>query len=48
VLTGIVGYWSVMTALTAAASGVASFAAVRFLFGIGEAVRMRLIYKAER
>src|SRR5579872_5327119 len=36
-LTGIVGYWSVMTALTAAASGVASFAAVRFLFGIGEA-----------
>jgi MFS family permease len=36
-LTGIVGYWSVMTALTAMASGVASFAAVRFLFGIGEA-----------
>ncbi len=36
-LTGIVAYWSVMTALTAAASGVASFAAVRFLFGAGEA-----------
>lgn len=37
VLTGVVGYWSVMTALTAAASGVASFSIVRFLFGIGEA-----------
>ncbi|HUB50313.1 MAG TPA: MFS transporter [Acetobacteraceae bacterium] len=37
ILTGIVGYWSVMTALTAAASGVASFTAVRFLFGMGEA-----------
>ena len=36
-LTGIVAYWSVMTALTAAASGVASFAAERFLFGAGEA-----------
>ena len=36
-LTCIVAYWSVMTALTAAASGVASFAAVRFLFGAGEA-----------
>jgi sugar phosphate permease len=36
-LTGIVTYWSVMTALTAAASGLASFAAIRFLFGIGEA-----------
>ena len=36
-LTGIVGYWSVMTALTAAAGGVASFTVVRFLFGIGEA-----------
>src|SRR3984885_2429553 len=36
-LTGVVGYWSVMTALTAMASGVTSFAAVRFLFGIGEA-----------
>jgi MFS family permease len=37
ILTCIVAYWSVMTALTAAASGVASFAAVRFLFGAGEA-----------
>jgi len=36
VLTTIVGYWSVMTALTAAASGAASFIAVRFLFGVGE------------
>ncbi len=37
VLTAIVTYWSVMTACTAAASGVLSFAAIRFLFGIGEA-----------
>ncbi len=36
VLTAIVGYWSVMTALTAAASGAVSFIALRFLFGIGE------------
>lgn len=36
-LTGIVAYWSAMTALTAAAGGAMSFAAVRFLFGIGEA-----------
>ena len=36
VLTAIVGYWSVMTALTAAATGAASFIALRFLFGIGE------------
>ncbi len=36
-LTGIVAYWSAMTAFTAAASGVTSFAVVRFLFGIGEA-----------
>jgi len=36
VLTVIVGYWSVMTALTAAATGAASFIALRFLFGIGE------------
>src|ERR1700744_2687766 len=35
VLTGIVGYWSVMTAATAAATGAFSFIAVRFLFGIG-------------
>ena len=36
VLTMIVAYWSVMTALTAAATGAASFIALRFLFGIGE------------
>jgi MFS family permease len=36
-LTGIVAYWSAMTAFTAVASGAASFAAIRFLFGIGEA-----------
>ncbi|HEV2264612.1 MAG TPA: MFS transporter [Stellaceae bacterium] len=36
VLTAIVGYWSVMTALTAAATGAASFIALRFLFGVGE------------
>src|ERR1700675_5059994 len=34
VLTAIVTYWSIMPALTAASSGVASFAAVRFLFGV--------------
>jgi len=37
VLAGIVTYWSAMTAATAAASGVASFFVVRFLFGVGEA-----------
>ena len=37
VLTIIVGYWSVMTAATAAATGATSFMALRFLFGIGEA-----------
>ncbi|HZT27569.1 MAG TPA: MFS transporter [Pseudolabrys sp.] len=37
VLATIVAYWSVMTAATAAASGVLSFVAIRFLFGIGEA-----------
>ena len=37
VLASIVAYWSVMTALTARAVGVASFTAVRFLFGVGEA-----------
>jgi D-galactonate transporter len=37
VLTVIVGYWSVMTAATAAATGATSFMALRFLFGIGEA-----------
>jgi sugar phosphate permease len=37
VLTIIVSYWSIMTAATAAATGVTSFIAVRFLFGIGEA-----------
>ncbi len=37
VLTVIVGYWSIMTALTAYASGAVSFIVLRFLFGIGEA-----------
>ena len=37
VLTCVVGYWSIMTAVTAAAFGAPSFIAVRFLFGIGEA-----------
>ena len=37
VLTGIVAYWSIMTAFTAAAGGALSFSVIRFLFGIGEA-----------
>ncbi|MFZ0609329.1 MAG: MFS transporter [Xanthobacteraceae bacterium] len=37
VLTGVVVYWSIMTAATAAAFGSVSFIAIRFLFGIGEA-----------
>jgi sugar phosphate permease len=37
VLTIIVGYWSIMTAATAAATGAGSFVIIRFLFGIGEA-----------
>ncbi len=37
VLTGVVTYWSIMTAATAAAFGATSFIIVRFLFGIGEA-----------
>ncbi|HEX3938037.1 MAG TPA: MFS transporter [Xanthobacteraceae bacterium] len=37
VLTGVVAYWSIMTAATAAAFGSGSFIALRFLFGIGEA-----------
>src|SRR6202158_203580 len=37
VLTIIVSYWSIMTAATAAATGVTSFVVVRFLFGLGEA-----------
>jgi sugar phosphate permease len=36
-LAAIVGYWSVMTAITAAAASATGFFAVRFLFGIGEA-----------
>ncbi len=36
-LTRIVIWWSVMTALTGAASGFVSLVAVRFLFGVGEA-----------
>jgi len=37
VLTGVVAYWSIMTAATAAAFSGASFILVRFLFGVGEA-----------
>jgi sugar phosphate permease len=37
VLTGVVAYWSIMTAATAAAFSGASFIILRFLFGIGEA-----------
>src|SRR3974390_1817895 len=37
VLATIVGYWSIMTAATAAATGWLSFIVVRFLFGVGEA-----------
>ena len=37
VLTIIVTYWSIMTAVTAAAFSATSFIVVRFLFGIGEA-----------
>jgi sugar phosphate permease len=37
VLSVIVGYWSVMTAATAAASGFGSFVILRFMFGMGEA-----------
>jgi sugar phosphate permease len=37
VLTGVVVYWSIMTAATAAAFSATSFIALRFLFGVGEA-----------
>jgi len=37
VLTIIVGYWSIMTAATVAATGAVSLAIIRFLFGVGEA-----------
>jgi len=37
VLTGVVAYWSVMTAATAGAFSATSFMGLRFLFGIGEA-----------
>jgi sugar phosphate permease len=37
VLAGVVTYWSIMTAATAAASSSASFIFIRFLFGVGEA-----------
>src|ERR1700746_150753 len=37
VLTAIVAFWSVLTAVTAAATGVLSFIVARFLFGMGEA-----------
>jgi sugar phosphate permease len=36
VLTTIVSYWSVMTALTSFATGWLSFTVIRFLFGAGE------------
>ena len=35
VLAGIVAYWSIMTAATAAAFSATSFIAVRFLFAVG-------------
>src|SRR5208282_4906395 len=37
VLTSVLAYWSIMTAFVGAATGVSSFAAIRFLSGIGEA-----------
>src|SRR5215472_501618 len=37
VLASIVTYWSIMTAVTAAAFNAVSFIVVRFLFGVGEA-----------
>jgi sugar phosphate permease len=37
VLGGVVTYWSIMTAATAAAFSSVSFIVVRFLFGVGEA-----------
>jgi sugar phosphate permease len=37
VLTGVVTYWSIMTAATAWAFSATSFIALRFLFGVGEA-----------
>jgi sugar phosphate permease len=37
VLAGVVTYWSIMTAATAAAFSGLSFIVVRFLFGVGEA-----------
>jgi sugar phosphate permease len=37
VLTGVVGFWSIMTAMTAAAFSATSFITIRFLFGVGEA-----------
>ncbi len=37
VLASVVGFWSIMTAATAAAFSATSFIGVRFLFGVGEA-----------
>jgi len=37
VLTGVVTFWSLMTAATGLAAGATSFKIVRFLFGVGEA-----------
>jgi len=37
ILTGVVTYWSIMTAATAVAFSSTSFIVLRFLFGVGEA-----------
>ncbi|HUC50230.1 MAG TPA: MFS transporter [Xanthobacteraceae bacterium] len=37
VLSGVVAFWSVMTAATGLATSATAFKAVRFLFGVGEA-----------
>jgi sugar phosphate permease len=37
ILATVVGYWSIMTAVTGVAFSATSFIAVRFLFGVGEA-----------
>src|ERR1039458_6667713 len=48
VLTIIVGYWSIMTAATAAATGATSFVVLRFLFGVGEAGAFQGAHRAMR
>jgi sugar phosphate permease len=37
VLSGVVAFWSLMTAATGLAAGATSFKIIRFLFGVGEA-----------